>query len=206
MKLERNAASGARSRMSAMRRRKRSPSPHRRMRRSNGLETCWSERSKYGTPVEMTASIRSSDRSEGYRYNRRTQSALSVTARTSETIEPAPNSSGRSLPYEARSWAISTISRASSDSTSARIDDTSRLRWGPRNEGIAQNPHDRSQPSAIFTYAHGELDLGRGRLSRSSIGAGPAGDTPSDLRPSVTGTPKPATWSTSGSASASSAP
>ena len=54
---ERNAASGSRSRMSAMRRRKRSPSPHRRIRRSNGLLTCCSDRSKYGTPVSQIASI-----------------------------------------------------------------------------------------------------------------------------------------------------
>ncbi|MEY2775900.1 MAG: hypothetical protein RL218_1125 [Actinomycetota bacterium] len=31
----------------------------------------------------------------------------------------------------------------------------SRLRCGPRKDGIAQNPHVRSHPSAIFTYAHG---------------------------------------------------
>ena len=39
---------------------------------------------------------------------------------------------------------------------------TSRLRCGPRNDGIAQNPQVRSQPSAIFTYAHGVFDAGRG--------------------------------------------
>ena len=93
----------------------------------------------------------------------------------------------------------------------ARIDATSRLRCGPRNVGMAQNPHERSQPSAIFTYAHGAVDRGRGRLSRSSVGTrrvGPGsvmsgvGSTPR----ASTGTPKPATWSTSGSASASSSP
>ena len=85
----------------------------------------------------------------------------------------------------------------------------SRLRCGPRNDGIAQNPHDRSHPSAIFTYAHGDVERGRGRLSRSSSGSG-AELTGISLRPDVdgtfTGTPNPATWSTSGNASASSAP
>ena len=73
---------------------------------------------------------------------------------------------------------------------------------------MAQNPHDRSQPSAILTYAHGALERGRGRLSRSRLGTDgaepPAGAVP--LRPSVTGTPKPLTASTSGSAAASSSP
>jgi hypothetical protein len=61
-----------------------------------------------------------------------------------------------------------------------------RLRCGPRNDGMAQNPHVRSHPSAIFTYAHGALDRGRGRLSRSRLGTGrrPA------LTDSDTGTPK----------------
>ena len=44
------------------------------------------------------------------------------------------------------------------------------LRWGPRKVGIAQNPQDRSHPSAIFTYAHGLSAFGLGRLSRSKTG------------------------------------
>ena len=56
MKLERKAASGPAARMSSMRSRKRSPSPHRRMRRTSGADTCCSERSKYGTPVARMAS------------------------------------------------------------------------------------------------------------------------------------------------------
>ena len=35
---------------------------------------------------------------------------------------------------------------------------------------MAQKPQLRSQPSAIFTYAHGTLARGRGRLRRSSVG------------------------------------
>ena len=68
---------------------------------------------------------------------------------------------------------------------------------------MAQNPHDRSQPSAIFTYAHGAVAGGRGRFSRSKLGKAPAGP---GLRPNVTGTPKPATRSTDGSASLTSVP
>ena len=64
---------------------------------------------------------------------------------------------------------------------------------------MAQKPQALSQPSATFTYAHGAADAGRGRLSRSSAGAPRRG-------PSVTGTPKPETSSTSGRASASSVP
>ena len=35
--------------------------------------------------------------------------------------------------------------------TSPRIDSCERDRCRPRNEGMAQNPHFRSQPSATFT-------------------------------------------------------
>ena len=41
-----------------------------------------------------------------------------------------------------------------------RIDAIDRLRCGPRNDGMAQNPHVRSQPSAILTYAHGPRPAG----------------------------------------------
>ena len=37
-----------------------------------------------------------------------------------------------------------------------------RERWSPRNVGIAQKPHRRSQPSATLTYAHGAVAAGRG--------------------------------------------
>ena len=65
---------------------------------------------------------------------------------------------------------------------------------------MAQKPHERSQPSAIFTYAHGDTDVGRGRLSRSSSGNG-ADETGINFLPTVdgagvwTGTPNPATTS-----------
>ena len=96
---------------------------------------------------------------------------------------------------------MSTISCASSCSTSVRIEATSRLRCGPRNDGIAQNPHVRSQPSAIFTYAHGDELFGRGRFKRSSVGTCTADtgmlfffDFPDALGMGrFTGTPKPAT-------------
>jgi hypothetical protein len=69
---------------------------------------------------------------------------------------------------------------------------------------MAQKPHARSQPSATLTYAHGSADAGRVRFSRSRAGTG--GDEPAGRRPRVTGTPNPATASTSGRASASSSP
>ena len=36
----------------------------------------------------------------------------------------------------------------------------------PRNDGIAQNAHARSQPSAIFTYAHGAVGAGPRQLEQ----------------------------------------
>ena len=87
------------------------------------------------------------------------------------------------------------------------IDCTSRLRCGPRNEGMAQNPQVRSQPSAIFTYAHGDELLGRGKFNKSSDGTGADPTGISFFGAGVcTGTPKPATKSTSGNSSASSCP
>ena len=95
---------------------------------------------------------------------------------------PAPSSSGRSLPYDARSCATSTISRAPSSSTSRRIESTSRLRCGPRNDGIAQNPHERSQPSAIFTYAHGLRRLRSGQVEQIEQRHGRRGQRQRPLR------------------------
>ncbi|CAB4367829.1 unannotated protein [freshwater metagenome] len=69
---------------------------------------------------------------------------------------------------------------------------------------MAQKPQLRSQPSAIFTYAHGEFDFGRGKFNKSNFDTSPV--TAIGLRPSCKGTPKPATWSASGNASASSSP
>jgi len=86
---------------------------------------------------------------------------------------------------------------------------------------MAQNPQVRSQPSAIFTYAHGRGDAGRGRLSRSKDGTVSAATARAGLRPIFTAvvlgappaapptsiaTPKPAIWSASGRLSRSSAP
>ena len=55
---------------------------------------------------------------------------------------------------------------------SASIDSGVRDRCLPRNDGIAQNAHARSQPSAIFTYAHGAVGAGRGSSSRSRTPVG----------------------------------
>ena len=78
------------------------------------------------------------------------------------------------------------------------------LRCGPRKVGIAQNPQDRSHPSAIFTYAHGLSAFGLGRLSRSKTGISSVDVFGRELN--VTGTPNPAIPSTSGNASESSFP
>ena len=187
-----------------MRARNRSPSPQRRMRRTSGADTCCSERSKYGHAGgehRVDEPRRELGRVEVEQPHPRARG------------RPPPPPAGRSpwcpRPGRARSWrgpgrpARSPARRsAASSSTSARICSIDRERCGPRKLGMAQKPHALSQPSATFTYAHGAAAGGRGRFSRSKLGSGGR----PGLRPRVTGTPKPATASTSGSASASSAP
>ncbi len=112
-----------------------------------------------------------------------------------------------SRPYQARSWATSTISAtppSTRSRTSVSIDSIVRDRCLPRNEGIAQKAHARSQPSATFTYAHGVDETGRGSSSRSRtpVGLRPRSTT-SDRLPSPA---KPTTASASGRARASSVP
>ena len=92
--------------------------------------------------------------------------------RSSGASEPG---SPTSRPYQARSCATSTISAtppSTSWRASASIDSGVRERCLPRNDGIAQNAHARSQPSATFTYAHGTLGVARGssRRSRTPVG------------------------------------
>ena len=59
-----------------------------------------------------------------------------------------------------------------------------RERCGPRKLGMAQKPQARSHPSATFTYAHGRVLRGRGRLSRSKSGS-------DGLRPMETAVARP---------------
>ena len=156
-----------------MRRRKRSPSPQRRMRRSSGLQTCCNDRSKYGTPVSQIASISSSVRSHGYRYSRRVRPTRSLTARTSGTIEPAPSSSGRSLPYDGEVLGDEhdlAAPRARRPRARIGVDVAAALRAAERRDGAE---------SARAVAALGDLHvgpraraLGRGRLSRSKLGIG----------------------------------
>ncbi len=117
-------------------------------------DTCCSERSKYGTPAAQIASIRPSVRSLGYRYSNRTRSTsrrrpVPPAARSSRR----PSSSGRSLPYEARSWATSTISRGFERSTSVedRLDVAAALR--------AAETRDRAEPAGAVA-ALGDLHVG----------------------------------------------
>ena len=154
------------------------------------------------------SSISSSVSSEGYRYSSRTRVDHALRpARTSGTIERSPRRRrgrrppGPVRPGRSRGHPTGRPRRGSTRSIATLC--------GPRNDGMAQNPQALSQPSATFTYAHGRATRGRGRLSRSSDGTGSSvadSDRPPGLAPSVTGTPNPATESTSGSASASSAP
>ena len=57
---ERNAASGSSARMASIMVRKRSPLPHRFMRRSSRASACCSERSKYGTTVGSSSMVATS--------------------------------------------------------------------------------------------------------------------------------------------------
>ena len=74
---------------------------------------------------------------------------------------------------------------------------------------MAQNPHERSQPSAILTYAHGAVDARPRQVEQVELGHGDGADRDQLAAlggAATSGTPKPATWSTSGSAAASSSP
>ena len=66
---ERNIASGCWARMPSIIARKRSPLPHRFMRRNNPGAACCSERSKYGTTVGSSSIVETSGSctSDGYR-------------------------------------------------------------------------------------------------------------------------------------------
>ena len=119
----------------------------------------------------------------------------------------------RSSPHEARSCATRTTSwtPSPSSSTSPMTTSSGRDLWRPRNEGMAQKPQRRSHPSATLTYAHGARAAGRGRFKRSNDGraspvSSPSVKVPTVLLPRVTGTPKPTTRSTSGSAARSWSP
>ena len=90
--------------------------------------------------------------------------------------------------------------------TSASIDSSVRDRCLPRNDGIAQNAHARSQPSATFTYAHGAVGAGRGSSSRSRTPTGLRRGAAARRRRCAPSPANPTTASASGSAAASSSP
>ena len=98
------------------------------------------------------------ERVEPAQQRRRARPARRCRART--TRGPARRARAPHTP-------CSTSARAS-----ASIDSGVRERCVPRNDGIAQNAHARSHPSAIFTYAHGADGAGRGssRRSRTPVG------------------------------------
>ena len=197
-----------------MRRRKRSPSPQRRIRRSSGLLTCCSDRSKYGTPESTD------------RVDQRVAEVARVEVEQPHPVDPVRRPParaarwrrhrahpGRSLPYDARSWATSTISRAPSWSTSVedRRDVAAALR--------APERRDRAEPAPAVA-ALGDLHVGprHRRLRAGQVEQverrdrnGADRDQLARRRSARRGrlgepTPKPATWSTSGSAAASSSP
>ena len=164
---------GLARRMSAMRRRKRSPSPHRRIRRSSGLLTCCRERSKYGTPdpqIDVDQLVGEVARVEVQQAHP-VGPARPTPARAARSprrrgrrggpcrTRRGPGRRGRSPRRRAR--------RPRRGSRRRR-----RLRCGPRNDGMAQNPHERSQPSAILTYAHGAGRLRPGQVEQVELGTG----------------------------------
>ena len=148
-----------------MRRRNRSPSPQRRIRRSSGADTCCSDRSKYGTPVAQIASLQP----VGQVGRVQVQQAHPVDARARP-----PRRAGRwrarrglgrarSSPGPARR-ARSPARRARRPRRGCRRSSASAA--CPGSVGMAQKPHARSQPSATFTYAHGAAASGRGKVQQ----------------------------------------
>ena len=208
---ERNAASGSSARMPAMISENRSPLPQRFMRaQQSGRRVLQREVEVGNDRLAARASSRRAGPSPRTGRGRAGARARGRAARSgsrrrsSGASEPG---SPTSRPYHARSCATSTISAApcsTSARTSASIDSGVRERCLPRNDGMAQNAHARSQPSATFTYAQGALGAGRGSSSRSR--------TPAGLRPrsttstSAPSSANPTTASASGSAAASSSP
>ena len=159
-----------------MRRRKRSPSPHRRMRRSSGLLTCCSERSKYGTPVAQMASIER----VGQVARVEVQQAHPVDAR------------GHGLD-ERRRWPRRRARRAGPCRTtrgpgrrarsrgrraaSTSVEDRRRRRGCAAGRGTTGWRRTRTcgrSPRRSSRTPTGASTGGRGRLSRSSVGTGVA--------------------------------
>ena len=154
--------------------RKRSPLPHRFMRAQQRAATRAAARGRStGTTVGSSSIVATS----GSCTSRRIE-VEQADAREAVRREPASSrrSSGASepgsptsRPYHARSCATSTISatpRSTRPRASASIDSGVRDRCLPRNDGIAQNAHARSQPSATFTYAHGARRRGPRQLEQ----------------------------------------
>ena len=154
-----------------MRRRKRSPSPQRRIRRSSGLLTCCSERSKYGTPVAQMASIRRVGQVARVEVEQPDPVGALGDGLDERHDRPGAELVGRSLPYDARSWATSTISRAPSWSTSARIDvDVAAALRAAERSGWRRTRRPGRSPRRSSRRPTARSTGGRGRLSRSSIG------------------------------------
>ena len=196
-----------------MRRRKRSPSPHRRIRRSSGLLTCCSERSKYGTPVSQIG------------VDQRVGEVARVEVQQPHAVDPfgdGPHERHDRAGAELAGHVLAVRREVLGDEHDLarlqlvdlgqdRADGAAALRPAERRDG--------AEPARAVA-ALGDLDVRprrrrlragqveqveRRRLDRADRdqrdGVAPVGAA-AGTRP----TPKPATWSTSGRAAASSSP
>ena len=112
-----------------------------------------------------------------------------ATAASSGSIVSSSRRSPRSLPYDVEfslTRKISLTPCSPSQRASASTSDGRRETNAPRNIGMAQNAHRRSQPLAIFSGAHGRPSS-RARITRGPLaGTGPSIVTDSGARLSST--------------------
>ena len=169
-----------------MRPRNRSPSPHRRIRRSSGRDTCWRERSKYGTPVRQMASTSPSVRSLGYRYSSRTRATRAATA--------SHQRDDRALPHALVPAERGEVLGDQHDLDRAELVDlaedrrrSSATAAGPGTTGWRRTRRPGRSPRPPSRRPTGPRPAGgAGSAGRTTARSGPG------LAPSVTGTPKPA--------------
>ena len=176
---DRNAASGCSARILPIAARKRSPLPHRFMRRRRpGRRVLQRQVEVRHDGVEL----------EHRRHQRvvhlrrvEVQQPDARQARRRERVEPAQQRRRARPAHRCRARTTrDPARRARAPTRLAPRANALRLRSTracaivavPRNDGMAQNAHARSQPSAIFTYAHGADGAGRGSSKRSRTPVG----------------------------------
>ena len=156
---DRTPASARAHRTRASRSRNCSGSPNRLMRRNTVALACWNERSKYGTTPGVDVSVSISDGAHLRGLQVREPHALDAidSGDLRQQLFEQPNVA-EILAVRRRVLTDKTISRtpwSANHRASPRISAGGRDTNAPRNDGIAQNEHRRSQPDASFSGATG---------------------------------------------------